>query len=271
MTHNGTVFMGKKRASFGIMGWALAVFISSLFPATASDAELRDEISIVAASTGQESGQEKQQKIVVAGHGLGSIYNDVFTQIMKKTGLTVTFVSQDYQSLRKSFLDKEIDIVCCASPNWRTKPQEIEVQLFSNAFFYVVENYAYRPARFPKKFDPKDTTLIFASVKGWSYSNILSINKQIIADSVIDALELVHSGKADFTIVNKQEFMGQQHKKKRNLILGERLKQSPLHIRVHKDRADLVPIINQAITEMRKNLEISKIIAASVRGKSNAR
>lgn len=220
---------------------------------------------MVGQPVGASSAQEKEKPIYIAAMGPSEIYFQVFKRILEEADIPVTYIHQNYGNLRERFITGAFDMSCCASPQWRTRPQEEAVQLFSRPFFYVIDSYAVSRTVADKGFNPTNPDLVFARVKGWDYARDIHASKDVVADNSSEALALVHQGKADYTIINRQDFFNKTLKMKYNVVLTGVYSRMPIHIRFHKRNSHLVAPVDEAIKRLRKKLEISRIVAQSIR------
>jgi ABC-type amino acid transport substrate-binding protein len=188
-------------------------------------------------------------------------YSRVFNAILTEAGIEADFLVAPHSRKRRMFIDGIIVVDCCASPVWRREPGEAEVQLFSDTFFHSPEHYVFRQG----KVRPIDTpevlkTIRVAKVRGFNYQDGAYFGETIEVRDMEDALDLLVAGRADVSMINEQDFRRRMRLKPRPLELGAERFVADLRVRVHKDRADLLPRINTAIAVLQQNGEIEKIL-----------
>lgn len=191
-------------------------------------------------------------------------YSRVFNAILTEAGIEADFVVAPHGRKRRMFVDGVIVIDCCASPVWRQAPGEAEVQLFSDAFYHSPEHYVFRKGHARVIETPEALkSMRVAIVRGFNYQFAPFFGDTIEVRDMEDVLDLLVAGRADVGMINQQDFHRRMRLKPRPLELGAEHFVADLRVRVHKDRADLLPRINTAIATLMESGRIRQILEDS--------
>jgi ABC-type amino acid transport substrate-binding protein len=191
-------------------------------------------------------------------------YSRVFNAILTEAGIEADFVVAPHGRKRRMFIDGVIVIDCCAAPVWRQAPGEADVQLFSDAFYHSPEHYVFRKGLARVIETPEALkSMRVAIVRGFNYQFSSSFGDTIEVRDMEDVLDLLVAGRADVGMINQQDFHRRMRLKPRPLELGAEHFVADLRVRVHKDRADLLPRVNAAIARLQASGQIKKILEDS--------
>ncbi len=137
----------------------------------------------------------------------GSIFMHVWHLIVEEAGIAPDYVDLTQAEARNMFAQGQIMLTCCTIPEWRARPDEMKVQVFTKPFFYIVNHIVFKNDRILPLPDPNDLTAYKAvTVKGYTFESAVKFGDLVYVDTLEDALKMVAEEKADLTIANNQEF-----------------------------------------------------------------
>jgi len=176
------------------------------------------------------------------------ILPDMFAKILERAGLQARFVPTPVMRKRVLFEQGAFSLACCANPSWRNRPDERRVQLFSKKFAVNRDIYVFRKnGRFEIRYqwDLRDKSV--GVRRGFDYRGSDYFGERVDLDSEDAILQAVLLGRVDVGIVNDHVFRASRYREK--LIEGPTQDKVSLHIRVHRNRSDLLTRINAAIDQ----------------------
>lgn len=196
-----------------------------------------------------------------------TIYDDAIVAIVKEAGFEAEIIHETVDILREQFVRGELDMDCCSIPEWRTRADEAEVQLFSDHFFVAADHLILGPnVKKPAEGAPLNLEgLRFAAVKGFNYTLDDQIRLRVPVDTIEDAFAALAHGRADVTVFGVQEFFRMQATNPLPVVLGPVTQRYGLRIRVHKDHVDQLPQLNAAIARMKSDGRIDALIGTALR------
>lgn len=208
----------------------------------------------------------EEREPVAAGHIEESVFRDVWQAVLLKSGIEFSLVRVSHEERRNLFIEGTIQLDCCSVKAWRAREAEMAVQLWTRPLFYTVDHLILKAGR---QYDIKDPAALsdysVAVVDGFTYPAEASFGSRVVVPSIAAALKAVAEGEADLTIVNSQEFRRLQKLEGLPLIMGPEHHRLVLRARVHKSRADLLPVLNEAIEQLHASGEIAKLTGARLR------
>jgi ABC-type amino acid transport substrate-binding protein len=174
----------------------------------------------------------------------------LYEAILGDAGIEFEMIVAPPQRKRRMFVDGEILIDCCSAIRWRQDREEIAVQLNSRTFINSAEHYFYHLESNAVVKSREDLTKYrFAIVRGFSYRDDDTFGSVVGAQDIQEMMAVVARGRADVGMINPYDFRRRMQKQPLPLRLGNAHEQSPLVIRVHKSRPDLLERINKVIDE----------------------
>ncbi len=195
-----------------------------------------------------------------------SSFKDLWQAIVLEAGIEANFVTASRENRRSELVKGKLAMDCCSIPAWRSTAAEQAVQLYTDPIFYTTDHLILQKNRDYVGLNPLDLRAYkIAVVKGFSYVNEGSFGSVIEVPTMDDTYVLVASGKADMTIANSQEFWRRQRLQPYALMLGPVHDQVLLRARVHKNWAELLPQINDAIKRLRKSGKMDLLMAKRIR------
>ncbi|MBL4837108.1 MAG: transporter substrate-binding domain-containing protein [Kordiimonadaceae bacterium] len=187
-------------------------------------------------------------------------FSHAWKEILSNAGIIVDKVYVRHTSpYRKMFIEGKITLECCMSELWRQRPEEIPLQLFSDAFYVSEERYIFRKGETIPITDTKQLyDMRFATVRGFSYA--FELGNPINVDNIAQVLTAIATGQADIGLMNKSLFLNMMKQAPQNLELGGINAKIGLQIRIHKSRADLLPQINAAIARLQATGRLKMLV-----------
>lgn len=203
---------------------------------------------------------------IPAYHMEDSVFAPAWQLVLQEAGIDARHKDVGLSEARKLFRKGKIVLSCCASLAWRQHPEELQVQVFSEPFFYIINHLILRKGRryiIPDPSDVRDFKVVI--VEGYSFEDNIQFGEVLRAPTLTQALQMVASGKADMTIANNQEFFGHQRIQALPIIMGPEQNRHVLHARVHKSRPDILARINSALARLHKSGQLDMVVAQSLR------
>lgn len=204
---------------------------------------------------------------IVKGKEVGGILSEVMIELNARLPNEITPIQPlPVKRAKIAFLKGTIQLECCVNPAWRDSKEDSEVSLWSDTVINAQEILIFPKGKrfvFEALKDLKGKQL--ATILGYGYVgdefferyDVLkntSLLKMVAANrvdgSIIDHLEY------RYAISSYQELVGAAD----NIDLGPVINESELKIRVHRSRADLLAPLNQAITDMKMEGVIDRIV-----------
>jgi len=202
---------------------------------------------------------EAVDKIVV-GQTDSIEFDKLYEAILAEAGIDYEVLLVPTARKRRMFVEGKIVIDCCAAVAWRKRPEEIAVQLHSKVFLHSAEHYFFHrdsDADIKTIQDLKRHRL--AIVRGFTYKHEQTFGETLKTTSIDEMMTVVALGRAQVGIINPYDFQRRLAKTPRPLRLGIQHEASPLTIRVHKKKANLLPRINAAIDRFLADGTIEKM------------
>ncbi|MBA6348912.1 MULTISPECIES: ABC transporter substrate-binding protein [unclassified Colwellia] len=184
------------------------------------------------------------------------IYVEVFQEIFKLTPYQLEFVYLSSARVRSSFTDGKVDIECCPIGAWRAN--ETAISIYSQPLFKTEDVYVFPQGKLRNIGPLADETI--ATINGFGYA-FDTVFTRYDVESELKLLKLIEGnrlpvGIVDRTIVN---YLSRSHQL--TVVIGQVHEHSLRPLRIHKSKAHIVPIINQAINSLINNGKISAIVS----------
>ena len=176
----------------------------------------------------------------------------IFVELMQEIGRRIG-VRMELEPLptlrRREFFTRGLVVVdCCLNPLWRQRPDEQSVQLFSETLVRIPDIFLF-PAEsvFPIRNDEDLNDKRVIGILGYSYRNEAEFGERINAKSPEQMLRILNGKRGDVGIL--QWGVAQYYIQKLGLAieLGPAHHIAPLHIRLHRSKAEYLPKINEAV------------------------
>lgn len=204
---------------------------------------------------------------IMEGDKSTGILNDVMLELDNR--LSVSLYPSPPLSVRRSkiaFNKGDFEIECCVNTAWRNSMQDRAVSVWSDTVLIVEEVLVFPKGKAFKFEGLQDLTDRYIStVRGYGYVGEAFFNR---SDSVnnITQISQVSLQRSDAAIIDKAELSYiQQHLPEldnmwTHIELGPVINRSELKIRVHISRTDILESINDALSDMKKQGVIEKIV-----------
>jgi len=206
-----------------------------------------------------------QERLIQAGQGGSAGFRSVWQAILEDTGLNVQIINAPQARKRMLFSSGIFALDCCSVPAWRTLPEEEDVQLYSDVIYETHERYITLRGAGIDITDPIQLKgYRVAAVRGYNYPFEHLFGVTVLGNSIEDVLELVSAGRAQVAIVSETDFLMSMAKTARPLEMGEVNAVAALRARVHKDYADLLPMLNRSIAKLKETGRIEALVKRAV-------
>lgn len=165
------------------------------------------------------------------------------------------------------FAEGRIDIECCVNPLWRDSPEQANLSLWTKTVMDVEEILIFPAGHdfiYEKLSDLQNRRI--ATVRGYGYVGSEYFIRDDSGDNISQILK-VASGRVDAGIIDRLElsYMLKHHPDLRRVLkkltIGPVINRSPLKIRVHIQRSELLSILNEAIDELLEKALIENLVA----------
>ncbi len=194
------------------------------------------------------------------------IFVDLFSHIGKLTGDEFKFVKMPVGRALKEFVQGNVDIEPGVNPKWRQDAGI--VSLYSIAYSHSEEVILFRAG---EEFSVKDATDLYGKtvgvVRGFTYPKFSQAIKEgkikLILNKSQDLLvyQLIKK-RVDRIFVGKAtiEYLQKTDPKINKLVVGDIISSVEVMMRVHPNKKELLPRLNNALEQMMHNKIIKKII-----------
>lgn len=205
---------------------------------------------------------------VMAGQSFDSIFETVWIEILREAQIDFRGLPALAKDRRRMFVQGKIVLDCCSIPEWRSRPDELNTQLFTSHFFFAAQLLMHRKDRSINVDAHEDMAhYTVAVIKGHDHVGSEHFGNVVWVRDFEGLFSAVVGGLADAALVNEQEFLYQTRDKKWPVVLGKVYMRLPIRARVHKSRADLLPRINDAIGRLKASGKIDALVGAAIRDK----
>jgi len=199
-----------------------------------------------------------------------SVFTEVWRAIIEEAGIQAEFHTFPHDQARPAFVEGKVGLDCCSIPEWRSRDDERQVQIYTDPIFLESNHMIVRDGH---TYDVPVTGELsgyrVAVVKGFTYEREELFGETIEAKTIGGAFDLVVSGKADLVFALRLEFVRSQRRNPRPLALGPIWSRALLRARVHRDWVRLLPKVNEAIQELKSSGQINYLVGKQIRDKAN--
>lgn len=198
---------------------------------------------------------------IIAGESDSVGFSTVWREIIKEAGIDAAMLEVPNERKRRLFVAGRIQLDCCAAPQWRTRPEEVEAQLWSKTFYVTREHFLFKAgAPFNVATSADLQKLRVATVQGFEYEDQNHFGTEVAGITIEDVFRLLDAGRADIGIVSNVDFYLLAPKLSGNFILGPVRIRAPQKIRVHRSSSHLLPLIDDAIMRLKREGRIIAIL-----------
>ena len=168
---------------------------------------------------------------------------------------------------QKMFREGQVQLECCVSQQWRTAPEQVEVTLWTEPVLEADEVLVFPSGRaftFTRLEDLRGKTI--ATVRGYGYVGSEYFRRHDSPDAIALLYKVAH-GRSQAGIIDRLELAYLRHMHpelqsgKVRVEEGPVINSSELRIRLHRSRAELLPALNGAIAELRRDGSLQRIMA----------
>lgn len=203
--------------------------------------------------------------MIEAGHT--GIYQDILDELSKITGHRFQINYFPYPRLARDFDGGEIDLEPGVFPGWVIK-QKVQ-GLFSVPFGKVVDVLVFAPGKqFPVN-TPKDLSgKSLGLVRGYAYPDLRNMFDngtihRVDAVNESQLMAMLQGSRIDQILINKAvaQYTIREIPKYSEFVLGDVLGSFDVSMRVHPNKKDILPQLDEAIVSMKRSGAITRIYA----------
>ena len=187
------------------------------------------------------------------GNHVGLII-DIVREVGRRIGVDITTEVVGATERRKGFVQGKYVIECCIIEVWRTRPEEIAVQLFSDPVLRIQDIFIFPPQKafpIPNMNALKDKEV--GTIHGYSYQGEENFGSRIDHESALPLLDSISQGRVDVGIFQRRAAAFHSRQRNLNLTFGPLHHEVQASIRLHKSKAQFLRAINEAIKAMEKD------------------
>ena len=165
------------------------------------------------------------------------------------------------------FRDGQVQLECCVSQQWRTAPEQVEVTLWTEPMLEAHEVLVFAPGHafaFTQLADLRGKTI--ATVRGYGYAGSEYFRRHDSPDAIALLYKVAH-GRSQAGIIDRLELAYLRHGHPQLQSGSARVEEGPvinsseLRIRLHRSRAELLPALNAAIAQLRRDGSLQRIMS----------
>lgn len=204
--------------------------------------------------------------IVHDGH-ISGIFSDLMQALDQQMDVALEAdTPQPPLRAQKHFRDGLVQLECCVSKAWRSAPEQVAESLWSEPVLNTEEVLIFPPGKafpFTGLQDLRGRTI--STVRGYGYAGSHYFTRSDSPDSMAQ-LKVVARRRVDAGIIDRLELASlfANHPELRALPapveLGPVISRSTLRMRLHRSRAEWLKPLNEAISRLRKNGTLAKIV-----------
>lgn len=207
-----------------------------------------------------ESAEETPPLRVAKSDSYG--YSRAWTAVLNEADIVYEKIAVPQKRKRRLFVEGAYILDCCITPLWRNRPEEHAVQLFTAPLHQATIHYIFKKGQIVTIENPQQLrSMRVATIIGFNYLHDDLFGTTLPVGTVDATFQLVESGRANLTIISKNDFLQHMAIKPRPLELGGIHNRVPIVARVHKSRADLLPRLNAAIARLQENGDLQALMA----------
>jgi hypothetical protein len=196
---------------------------------------------------------ERHQPPLVVFHNkkFSGVYIDLFREILLRAGIEPVFQPTPKKRVRILFEEGVSVLSCCDNPAWRMRPKEQQVQMFSESFYTTRDVFIFPEGKLFKVDNLAQlSTKKVAVIRGYGYQGSEWFGERIDIGSESELMQFIAFGRADVGIINEDVAREWLSGRQARIEFGNYHDVATLHVRVHRNRMDLLLSINKAISEM---------------------
>jgi polar amino acid transport system substrate-binding protein len=205
---------------------------------------------------------------MVSNNQFTGIGFDIITEVVRRTGDTITIKHLPNKRALLMFDKKEIDMMVIDSPLWND-PKKAKSMIFSNEIMSVQEYIYFLKEKYIEVEKPTDLSgKTMYMLRGYYYPVFEDVFKNGIVkkyevDSESHLLKLLVHKRADAIFMDSIAFRYNISKSGYDKTLfrkGFQLSETTLGIKIRREKASILPRFNRAIAEMKRDGAIELII-----------
>ena len=203
--------------------------------------------------------------LIFVGERYSGIHAEILMKVLTETGIKFNFQPTPHSRRRILFEAGEVVLDCCSNPEWRQRPIESQLQIFSTAIDDSADHYIFNKSQqFSISSYSELNDKVVGIIRGFSYSGSEHFGPTVEVKTEEQLLDMLDLNRIDLAIVNKQVAEYYIKKKRLNLVVGPLHDKKTLHIRLNRSHAALLPKLNRTIEELINSGARDRIIQSYV-------
>ena len=189
------------------------------------------------------------------------LFIEVLEALSKESGISFSYQSLPQARIRLYMLAGRLDVEPGIAPKWRRKKGEAEVSVYTDSFMTIEQVYVVSGMKNIEK--PKRSDLA-----GFKFCNVLGFSKpardgkeniqELLSESQL--LGMLDKGRCDYATLPLDVLNYLQRTGNYSVTHSEPFIRFALRLRLHQRHKDLVPVLNEALTKMKQNGRLAKIL-----------
>ncbi len=250
----GFVFVSRGSLLCWIPRWLWSVCV--LLVCTAGHSMAADMQAQVTAALDQP----QDLPVVKYSQTLSGPYRQAFELVLARANVKAVPVHMPLMRERRMFVEGDITAECCLIPAWRTRPDEMAVQVFSDPIYMEKGVTVALKTRADEIRSMPRSALRTAVIRGYVYTDLDDYGTRLDADDFDALFTLLKRRRADVAFIGYPEYLRLQRTFSNQLAVIHVVHEYDLSIRVHRDRPEVLAAINKAIAELRAEGAITAIL-----------
>lgn len=180
------------------------------------------------------------------------LFQEIWRTILIEAKIPHKFIVVPYERRRRAFEEGSLVMACCSAMRWRSRPGELETQIFSDPVMTIREYYVFQDGVQINRGDKAAMKAhLFVGIGGFTYEDIdETYNRMDVADWD-ELFRVFTAGRGDFTLINDAEYIWRADKYGGDIQLGPLHDTYSLRVRVRREYEHLLEPINSAIARLR--------------------
>lgn len=193
--------------------------------------------------------------------GYQGLFIEVLETLSEETGIYFSYQSLPQARIRLYMLAGRLDVEPGIAPKWRRKKGEAEASVFTDPFMMAEEVYVVSGMKNLTK--PRRSDLAefkFCSVLG--FAKPARDDKENIQELLSEAqiLGMLDKGRCDYAMLPLGVLNYLQRTGAYSVTHSDPFVRFALRLRLHQRHKDLVPVLNEALTKMKQDGRLAKIL-----------
>ncbi|MCT4534137.1 transporter substrate-binding domain-containing protein [Halodesulfovibrio sp.] len=193
--------------------------------------------------------------------GYQGIFIDILHELKKETGIHFIYKALPMARLRLYMVVGKVDVEMGIDPSLRTARNEAESSIYSEPFMESKEVYVIGASR--GNFDYARNV-----PSGGKFCGVLGFNKpKFVGETYRQALlsetqllKMINKNRCDYTVMPYDAFRYLKEGQLYNLTTSKPIATHKLRMRLHKQKAELLPRLDAALARMKKDGRLAALL-----------